>query len=78
MVNSGPVAASVAAVDQLMEHAEVFVPQLELSLERERGFEPPTFCLGSRHSATELLPPAQSVRCTHIVVNLPIKKVAAF
>ena len=56
MVNSGPVAASVAAVDQLMEHAEAFAPQLELSLERERGFEPPTFCLGSRHSATELLP----------------------
>ena len=45
MVNSGPVAASVAAVDQLMEHAEVFGPQLELSLERERGFETPTFCL---------------------------------
>ena len=45
MVNSGPVAASVAAVDQLMEPADMFSPQLELSLERERGFETPTFCL---------------------------------
>ena len=25
-------------------------------LERETGFEPATFCLGSRYSATELLP----------------------
>ena len=55
MVNSGPVAASVAAVDQLMEHAEVFGPQLELSLERERGFEPPTFCLGRIFNAKRTL-----------------------
>ncbi len=27
-----------------------------LHLERETGFEPATFCLGSRHSTTELLP----------------------
>ncbi len=26
------------------------------SLEREMGFEPTTFCLGSRHSTAELLP----------------------
>lgn len=26
------------------------------SMEREMGFEPTTFCLGSRRSATELLP----------------------
>ena len=26
------------------------------AMERARGFEPPTFCLGSRHSATELRP----------------------
>lgn len=25
-------------------------------MERARGFEPPTFCLGSRHSAAELRP----------------------
>jgi hypothetical protein len=29
---------------------------LRLESEREMGFEPTTFCLGSRRSATELLP----------------------
>ena len=30
-------------------------------LEREKGFEPSTYCLGSSHSATELLPRAHLV-----------------
>src|SRR5205807_1543698 len=38
--------------DQL--HCE---PVPEMTMERVMGFEPTTFCLGSRHSTTELHPP---------------------
>ncbi len=30
-------------------------------MERETGFEPATFCLGSRYSTTELLPLGEDV-----------------
>jgi hypothetical protein len=36
-------------------------------LERETGFEPATFCLGSKHSTTELLPPEFPARNTLIL-----------
>jgi hypothetical protein len=42
-------------------------------LERESGFEPPTFCLGSRHSAAELLPHLESLYHKNSTVGLTKK-----
>ena len=40
----------------LNERAGLMPARPRLSLEREKGFEPSTFCLASRCSTTELLP----------------------